>query len=54
MRAQVSTHSPPPTAAQTTKGGREADRVLRYTAWCKEVKTDTDGCAHMDRTGFQM
>lgn len=28
MRAQVSTHSPPPTTPQTAKGGGEADRVL--------------------------
>lgn len=53
MRAQVSTHSPPPTTLQTAKGGGREKQTgcYFYIVWCKEVKTDTDRCAHTDRTG---
>lgn len=45
---------PTPNYTSDSQGGGEADRVLFYIVWCKEVKTDTDRCAHTDRTGLQM
>lgn len=45
---------PAPNCSSDNQGRERSRQGVTFTVWCKEVKTDTDRCAHMDRTGFQM